>query len=330
MKLTTNILENLIKETLVEILNEDPLAKFRSSLEAPKDNTYVPPRAGGVTIHNKSGRKGPDLPNNWPTTNIKDFPVGSPERKAEYDRRNWKYDDTISTESIEEDNVMHIHPPGTPEHKKIIDTSFPEPEFNWDTMKKRTDIYPKDRHTTPVRADTLHTPSGMTIHHTFDEPFKTDADGTPLTYHRLKKLDHTGHEYEGGDGYIDQAYADERQQTFIDKNKLKAHDWKFDADKARADRIDFITKSGKYTEGKTPNYKQMMGVQNLTEGKRRELEIHVMDKLKVDKILKKLRLKPGKHYDIGAGSRQSFVLDVDVKFLDKLITFLMKNRVRVR
>jgi hypothetical protein len=78
------------------------------------------------------------------------------------------------------------------------------------------------------------------------------------------------------------------------------------------------------------NIKKLTEQVFMTEGKRRELEIHVMDKIKVDKILKKLRLKPGKHYDIGAGSRQSFILDVDVKFLDKLITFLMKNRIRVR
>ena len=30
-----------------------------------------------------------------PDTNMKDFPLNSPERKAEYDRRGWKYDDTI-------------------------------------------------------------------------------------------------------------------------------------------------------------------------------------------------------------------------------------------
>ena len=55
-----------------------------------------------------------------------------------------------------------------------------------------------------------------------------------------------------------------------------------------------------------------------------------MDKLKVDKILKSLRLKPGKQYDIGVGKRNSFILDVDVKFLDKLLSLLMKYRIRVR
>jgi hypothetical protein len=68
----------------------------------------------------------------------------------------------------------------------------------------------------------------------------------------------------------------------------------------------------------------------LNEGKRRELEIHVMDKNKVDKIVKKLRLKPGKDYDIGFGSRQSFIIDIDVKYLDTLVSLLMKKRVRVR
>jgi len=68
----------------------------------------------------------------------------------------------------------------------------------------------------------------------------------------------------------------------------------------------------------------------LTEGKRRELEIHVMDKLKVDKILKKLRLKSGKDYDIGYGSSRSFVLDIDVKHLDKIVALLRSVRVRVK
>ena len=66
------------------------------------------------------------------------------------------------------------------------------------------------------------------------------------------------------------------------------------------------------------------------EGKRQQLTIPVMDKLKTDKILKKLRLKPGKDYDVGVGSRNSFILDIEGKHLDKLITLLMKQRIRVR
>ena len=71
-------------------------------------------------------------------------------------------------------------------------------------------------------------------------------------------------------------------------------------------------------------------IKNLAEGKRHELEIHVHDKLKVDKILKQLRLKPGKDYDIGVGSSRSFMLDIDVKHLDKVVTLLMKNRIRTK
>ena len=66
------------------------------------------------------------------------------------------------------------------------------------------------------------------------------------------------------------------------------------------------------------------------EGKRQQLSIPVTDKLKTDKILKKLRLKPGKDYDVGVGSRNSFILDIEGKYLDKLITLLMKQRIRVR
>jgi hypothetical protein len=68
----------------------------------------------------------------------------------------------------------------------------------------------------------------------------------------------------------------------------------------------------------------------IVEAKRRELEIHVRDKNKVDKILKKLRLKPGKDYDIGFGSSRSFMLDINVKYLDKVVAILMKNRINVK
>ena len=71
-------------------------------------------------------------------------------------------------------------------------------------------------------------------------------------------------------------------------------------------------------------------IRDLMEAKRRELEIHVRDKIKVDKILKKAKLKPGKDYDIGYGSSRSFMLDVDVKWLDKLITTFIQNRINVK
>jgi hypothetical protein len=68
----------------------------------------------------------------------------------------------------------------------------------------------------------------------------------------------------------------------------------------------------------------------LSENKRRELEIHVRDKIKVDKILKKLKLKPGKDYDIGFGSSRSFMLDINVKYLDKVVATFMQNRINVK
>ena len=68
----------------------------------------------------------------------------------------------------------------------------------------------------------------------------------------------------------------------------------------------------------------------LSEAKRTQLTMPVMDKLKVDKILKKLRFKIGKDYDIGAGKGSTFILDIDSKHLDKVLTLLMKNRIRVR
>ena len=55
-----------------------------------------------------------------------------------------------------------------------------------------------------------------------------------------------------------------------------------------------------------------------------------MDKLKVDKIMKKLRLKLGKDYDVGFGSSRSMILDIDKKHFDKVITLFMKNRIRTK
>ena len=70
-------------------------------------------------------------------------------------------------------------------------------------------------------------------------------------------------------------------------------------------------------------------IRNLREGKRRQLQIPIIDKIKVDKILKKQRLKIGKDYDIGVGKGSTFILDVDQKVLDKLLDVLIVNRIRV-
>ena len=67
----------------------------------------------------------------------------------------------------------------------------------------------------------------------------------------------------------------------------------------------------------------------LREGKRRQLQIPIIDKIKVNKILKKLRFKIGKDYDVGVGKGATFILDVDQKVLDKLLDILVANRIRV-
>ena len=70
-------------------------------------------------------------------------------------------------------------------------------------------------------------------------------------------------------------------------------------------------------------------LKKLNEGKRRQLQIPIMDKLKVNKILKKMRFKIGKDYDVGVGKGATFILDVDQKVLDKLLDVLVANRIRV-
>ena len=70
----------------------------------------------------------------------------------------------------------------------------------------------------------------------------------------------------------------------------------------------------------------------LNEAKRHELEIHVQDKLKVDKILKQMRLKPGKDYDVKAldskGKEQKFF--ILPKHRNEFLELLIKNKIKVR
>jgi len=71
-------------------------------------------------------------------------------------------------------------------------------------------------------------------------------------------------------------------------------------------------------------------IRDLMEAKRTQLQIPIIDKLKVDKILKKLKLKMGKDYDYGVGKGSTFILDVESKHLDKVVTLFMQNRIRVK
>ena len=113
---------------------------------------------------------------------------------------------------------------------------------------------------------------------------------------------------------------------------------KGDVDKARyfmKDIIDSLKEVEKYTRKNDAAYVALkkgplkFAEGKLNEGKRRQLQIPIMDKLKVNKILKKLRLKIGKDYDVGVGKGSTFILDVDQKVLDKLLDILVANRIRV-
>ena len=68
----------------------------------------------------------------------------------------------------------------------------------------------------------------------------------------------------------------------------------------------------------------------MSEGKRRQLKIPIRDKLKVNKILKKLKYKIGKDYDIGVGKPGTFILDIDNKKLNKALDIFIVNRIQVR
>ena len=71
-------------------------------------------------------------------------------------------------------------------------------------------------------------------------------------------------------------------------------------------------------------------IQNLREGKMVQLQIKEIEKRKVKKILDKLKLKMGKHYDFGVGKGATFILELDKKYEDKVLELLINNRINVQ
>lgn len=60
------------------------------------------------------------------------------------------------------------------------------------------------------------------------------------------------------------------------------------------------------------------------------LEIHVKDKVKVDKLLKSMKLKPSKDWTTKFGGRNIFILDIkNNKIFDKVLELLIKNKIKV-
>ena len=70
-------------------------------------------------------------------------------------------------------------------------------------------------------------------------------------------------------------------------------------------------------------------IQRINEAKSVQLQIPIADKRKTMQILNRLRMRQGTQYDFGVGKGSTFILDVDKKFQNKVLDFLMKNRVRV-
>ena len=68
----------------------------------------------------------------------------------------------------------------------------------------------------------------------------------------------------------------------------------------------------------------------LFEAKMVQWQIKEIEKKKVKKILDKLRLKMGKHYDFGVGKGSTFILELDKKFEDKALEMLIKKRINVQ
>ncbi len=114
---------------------------------------------------------------------------------------------------------------------------------------------------------------------------------------------------------------------------------KGDIDKARyfiKDIIDSLKEVEKYTRKNDAAYVALkkgplkFAEGKLNEGKMVQLQIKEIEKRKVKKILDKLRLKMGKHYDFGVGKGATFILELDTKFEDKVLEMLIKNRINVQ
>ena len=67
----------------------------------------------------------------------------------------------------------------------------------------------------------------------------------------------------------------------------------------------------------------------LFEAKMVQWQIKEIEKGKVKKILDKLRLKMGKHYDFGVGKGSTFILELDKKYENKVLELFIQNRINV-
>ena len=114
---------------------------------------------------------------------------------------------------------------------------------------------------------------------------------------------------------------------------------KGDIDKARyfmKDIIDSLKEVEKYTRKNDAAYVALkkgplkFAEGKLNEGKMVQLQIKEIEKRKVKKILDKLKLKMGKHYDFGVGKGATFILELDKKYEDKVLELLINNRINVR
>ena len=124
-----------------------------------------------------------------------------------------------------------------------------------------------------------------------------------------------------------------------DALRLATYLKKGDIDKARyfmKDIIDSLKEVEKYTRKNDAAYVALkkgplkFAEGKLNEGKMVQLQIKEIEKRKVKKILDKLKLKMGKHYDFGVGKGATFILELDTKFEDKVLEMLINNRINVQ
>ena len=66
----------------------------------------------------------------------------------------------------------------------------------------------------------------------------------------------------------------------------------------------------------------------LTEAKQTQFTIPYREQRDVMKILKKAKYKEGKHYDFGVGKGATFILAVDKKLEDEILSLLIQKGVR--
>ena len=108
-----------------------------------KDNVKKPENTKLPTIDGGGGKKPYVKPGGKATGSMKDYALGSDARKAEYDARGWKYDDTIK--GYNRDGSAKTPKPVQKKQSKVVESTTPKPVQKKETNTVSNDSLPSSR-----------------------------------------------------------------------------------------------------------------------------------------------------------------------------------------